>query len=160
MRKVLIALVAVVLSTLVAVAWMEIGTAEAHPNAEKRKNLRNRTPDEVVSDLRDALAAGDWDAVASNYAADAFLIDDQGVLIGPDEIVESFMSLDSLFEGAQPAVNEENVFQDTVRVLFELDGGWVVIPDGVDTFVIRRGLIRRQTRHAVIEFTGPPPEQD
>ena len=55
-------------------------------------------------------------------------------------------------------VTEDNVFNDTVRVLYEIDGGWVVVEDGVDTFEVRRGRIRRQTQHALIKFTGPPPD--
>ena len=155
MRTILSAVIAVVLSTVVAVVWMGIGTAEA-----KNNKLKHRTPDEVISALQDALAASDWDVVASQYAADAFMIDDQGILVGPAEIVESLMSWDCLLDDAQPQISQEDFFEDTVRVLYEIDAGWFVIPDGVDTFVIENGLIQRQVRHGLIEFTGPPPDSD
>lgn len=154
MRKILGAVV--VLSALAVVAWVGIRAAEA----KNESKLKDRTPSEVVDDLLAARAAGDWDAVASNFAEDAFVIDDQGVVIGPAEIVAAMRSFDCLFQGAQADVSAEDVFRDTVRLLYSVDGGWVVIPDAVDTYVIERGLIQQQTRHGIIEFTGPPPDTD
>jgi hypothetical protein len=112
-----------------------------------------------VQDLRAALAAEDWQAVACNYHETGSVIDDQGVLLGRAEIVSALMSLHDLFAGAQPVVNEEAQWRDTVRTLFTLDGGWIVIPDGVHTYRILGGRILLQTTHGVIEFTGPPPEE-
>lgn len=154
MRKILGA--ALVLGAIIAVAWVGIRTAEGKP----KPRLRDRTPAEVIDDLLAARAAGDWDAVASNFAEDAYVIDDQGVLVGSAEIVAAMQSFDCLFQGAQADVSELIDFRNTVRILYSIDGGWVVIPDGVDTYVIERGLIRQQTRHGLIEFTGPPPDTD
>jgi hypothetical protein len=120
--------------------------------------LASRWPHEVVADLRSAIAARNWDAVACNYHPHAYVIDDQGVMIGTTEIVAALMSLDDLADGTQAVVTEENVFGDLVRVLFTLDTGWWRIPDGTSTYVVRRGRIVQQTTHALIEFTGPPPE--
>jgi hypothetical protein len=120
---------------------------------------QDRSPHEVVVALRAALAAEDWAAVACHYHGNAFVIDDQGILVGRTEIASAYMSLHGLFGGAQPVVNDEIVHQDTVRTLFTLDGGWIVIPDGVHTYRILAGRIQLQTTHGLIEFTGPPPEQ-
>jgi hypothetical protein len=147
---------AVVLSVVVAVAWVGIRTADAR----NKPRPRDRTPSEVIDDLRAAVAAGDWDAVARNYAEDAYVIDDQGILVGPAEIAAAEQSFDNLFQGAQAEVSDQIVHQNTVRVLYSVDGGWIVIPDGADTYVIERGLIQQRTRHGRIEFTGPPPETD
>lgn len=116
-----------------------------------------RTPTQVVDDLRAAIAAADWAAVACNYHAEAFVIDDQGVLVGPGEIVAALMSLHDLSDGAVATVTENLPFRDTVRVLFTLDAGWFAIEDGVHTYVVRNGRIQRQTSHGLITFTGPPP---
>jgi hypothetical protein len=124
------------------------------------ESLLSRWPHEVVADLRTALAAEDWAAVACSYHPHAFVIDDQGVLIGTQEIVQSLMSLATLAGGAQPVVWEENSFRDLVRVLFTLDAGWWEIEDGASTYVVRRGRIVQQTTHGIIRFTGPPPEAD
>jgi len=122
--------------------------------------LLARTPNEVVVDLRTAVAAEDWDAVACSYHPNAFLIDDQGVLVGPQEIVAAAMALASLAGGAQPVVTEQLPFRDLVRELFTLDAGWWMIGDGTSTYVVRRGRIVQQTTHGLIEFTGPPPDAD
>jgi hypothetical protein len=147
MKRIIVALV---------VSTVSFGAALAE--AKCAKGLAKRTVDQVVADHLAALAAGDWEAVACNYAKDAFLIDDQGVVVGPEEIVAGYMSYASLFGGYHPDIQEDNYFEKTARVLYRLDGGWVVIPDAVDTYVVRRGRIAFQTRHGVIEFTGPPPE--
>jgi hypothetical protein len=88
------------------------------------------------------------------------VIDDQGVLVGSEEIVSAYMSLYELAGGALPVVTESLPFRDVVRVLYRLDAGWWRIEDGVDTYWIKRGRIERQTRHGLIEFTGPPPDAD
>lgn len=121
-------------------------------------DLLLRTPDVVVTDLRAALAAGDWTAFACNYHPDAFVIDDQGLLLGRTEIVAAAQSLVDLFDGALPVITQEDIFRGVVRTLFTLDGGWIVIPDGTHTYVIENGLVTRQTTHGIIEFTGPPPD--
>ena len=87
------------------------------------------------------------------------MIDDQGVLIGPAEIVAGLKSLDDLAGGVQPVVHEDNSFDDMVRILFTLDAGWWEIEDGVSTYVVRRGRIVQQTNHGLIRFTGPPPDE-
>jgi hypothetical protein len=142
-----------VLTGLVVGIWLA-GQAEAACSA----SLKERAIDQVVNDLYVARAAGDWEAVGCNYARDAFLVDDQGVLIGRDEIVASLMSWDQFFGGVQPDFSEVNYFENIARLIFSVDGGWIVVPDGTTTYVIRNGKIRRQTFHGVIEFTGPPPE--
>lgn len=120
--------------------------------------LLQRTPDVVVTDLRAARDAGDWTAFACNYHPDAFVIDDQGVLIGRAEIVSWAQSFVDIFDGVTPTITDEVVFEDVVRNLFTLDGGWIVIPDGVNTYVIENGMVTRHSWHGIIEFTGPPPD--
>jgi hypothetical protein len=95
--------------------------------------------------------------VACNYAVDAFVIDDQGVLTGHADIIGAEQSLASLFNGVAPTLMQQDIYQDTARVLDNLDGGWVIIPDRTTTHVIECGIITRQTVHGLIEFTGPPP---
>jgi hypothetical protein len=143
---------------IVVVTFTLVGLGAALAEAKCAKGLAKRTVDQVVADHFAALAAGDWEAAACNYAKDAYLIDDQGIMIGPEEIVESYMSYASFFGGYHPEILDDDYFEKTARILYRLDGGWVVIPDAVDTYVIKKGRIAVQTRHGLIEFTGPPPE--
>jgi len=142
------------IASLAAILGLTAGVAEA----KCPPGLGKRHPLQVVADLRAALAAQDWEAVACNYLRTAFLIDDQGFHIGPEEIVASYVSYHDLFGGAQPLITEEEAYERVVRTLYQLDGGWVVIEDGVDTYHIANGRIRFQTRHGLLTFTGPPPQ--
>lgn len=116
-----------------------------------------RSPTAVLFELRDAIGREDWDDVACHYRPDAFIIDDQGILVGHADIVAAAQSLNSLFSGVNPQIIQEDVFRDTARVLYSLDAGWVEIPDGVNSYVIEDGVITRQTAHGLIQFNGPPP---
>ena len=77
---------------------------------------------------------------------------------GRDEIVANIQASAVVACAATTMVTQQDVFRDLVRVLYWVDGGWFVVPDGVATYVIRNGKISRQTAHGLIEFTGPPPE--
>lgn len=141
------------ISALVVACFLAPGIAKAAcPDSD-----RYRTPGEVMDDLRTALAAQDWDDVACNYSSRAYVIDDQGILTGHLDIITAAQSLTALFSGVSPTVLQQDIFKDFVRVLYRLDAGWIVIPDGVSTYQIRSGKIRAQTSHGLIEFTGPPP---
>jgi hypothetical protein len=148
------------LRTAVAIATvlLALGLQAVAAEAKCPKGLQKRSTDQVLASHRAALAAADWEAVACNYAKKAFMITDQGVLVGPEEIVAWFVSLHDLFGTIAPQIAEEVFFREAVREVYRLDGGWVVIPDGVDTYRIRRGKIEWQGIHGIIEFTGPPPD--
>jgi hypothetical protein len=119
---------------------------------------QDRSPDEVVTDFYDAFAAEDAVAIGCNFHDDAHSIDDQGVLVGRDEIVAASLSLRDLMGDGTVTITEHLPFGDTVRTLFEIDAGWWVIEDGTATFLVEAGRIRRHTWHGLITFTGPPPE--
>jgi len=145
--------------TLLAVACLAAFAAlQTSAQAGCPPEYKERTPFQVVADLRAATGAQDWDLVACNYSRRAFVIDDQGILVGREDIVAAAQSLAMLFNGVSPTILQEDNYRDVVREIYRLDAGWVVIPDGVRTFHIRKGKIRRQTSHGLIEFTGPPPE--
>lgn len=120
-------------------------------------NLALRNTATVINDLGTAYSSQDWSAYACNYATDAFILDDQGILVGHTDIVAAAQSLSSLFSGVSPQQVRFDVFDDTARLLEDYDGGWVTIPDRVRTFVVECGLITRQSDHGVVVFTGPPP---
>ncbi|HVS66128.1 MAG TPA: hypothetical protein VMT85_21800 [Thermoanaerobaculia bacterium] len=121
-------------------------------------HTRLRTPEEVLADHRAALAAGDLDAVDCNYAADATVISDGGIDIGREAIKSSLAFFLRIFDGVQPMVVQEisisalNSQTHVVRLLFTIDTPCVIVPDGIDTYVIRNGQIHAQTSHAFPVF--------
>ena len=116
-----------------------------------------RSPSTVLFELRDALGREDWDDVACHYKPNAFILDDQGILVGHSDIISATQSLNSLFSGVNPQIIQETVFRNTARVLYSLDAGWVEIEDGVNSYIIDDGVITGQTAHGLITFNGPPP---
>ena len=116
-----------------------------------------RSPTAVLTDLRDAIGREDWDDVACQYRPDAYILADQGILVGHSDIVTAAQSLNALFNGVNRQVIQESVFRNTARELYSLDAGWVEIADGVNSYIIEDGVITGQTEHGLITFNGPPP---
>jgi hypothetical protein len=146
------------IEAVLAGATSEVAEQLAGPDGSCPPGYWDRTPTQVVQDLLAAYGAQNATLITCNYHPSAFAIDDQGVLVGHADIVAAYLSLSALFNGVSPQVLQLDEYLDTVRLLWRLDAGWVVIEDGVDTFVIQRGRIRKQTRHGLITFTGPPPD--
>ncbi len=139
-------------------ATSEVTEQLVAPDAACPPGYRDRTPLQVLQDWLAAYGAQNVPLFLCNYHPSAHVIEDQGILVGYDDISTSFTSLWNLFNGVPPTVLQLDVFHDTARLLTSLDAGWIEIEDGVDTFEIRRGRIRQQTRHGRISFNGPPPE--
>ncbi len=117
-----------------------------------------RTPEEVLQDLRAALASGDLDAAMCNYALDAKVISDGGIDETHEQIRATLQFNLDLYGGTQPQVVQElavPVFESemhVVRVLWTIDTACVSVPDGVDTYVIHEGGIHGQTSHGFPVF--------
>jgi hypothetical protein len=134
-------------------------TSESCPVA-----YEGRTPDKVLEDHRGALLAGNVELdVLCNYAPDAVVISDQGIDSGREAIRTALKGLATAFQGAVPVVKSQ-VIQPLsggghmVRVLFSMQTPCVDLPDGVDTYLIRRGRILAQTAHASPSFKCAPPQ--
>jgi hypothetical protein len=130
--------------------------------------LMKRSAAEVLASQRAALAAGDWETVRCNYAADAVVISDMGVTEGVDDIVMALQGFGMLFGGTVPVLDEEIVVSilndkaEMARILFSITTPCVDIPDGTDTYIVRKGKIVAQTAHGFPVFKcfpppGPPP---
>lgn len=128
------------------------------------RGSKQRTPEQVLADHRAALAAGNVELdVQCNYASDAVVISDQGVVEGREAIAAALTGLVAFFGGALPVVHEEVVVSilkpgtHMVRLLFSVDTPCVAVPDGIDTYVIRNGQIHAQTAHGFPVFKCAPP---
>src|ERR1700754_2815486 len=99
----------------------------------------------VVEDHVAALNAHDVEAVVKDYAEDAVLIVSGGVVHGHDEIRDAFTkTFDQLpnveFYGIVLAESGGVVLME-----WSMDSDVAVASDGVDTFIVRDGLIVSQT---------------
>ncbi len=139
-------------------ATREVAEQLEAPDAGCPVGYRDRDPVQVIQDWLTANSAQNLDLLLCNYHPTAHIIDDQGILTGHLDIATAASSFWSLFNGIPPTKKQLDVFEDTARLLWSLDAGWVEIEDGVDSFQIERGQIRTQTRHGLITFNGPPPD--
>lgn len=126
--------------------------------------LRHRTTQEVLVSQRAALASGDWATVRCNYANDAVVITDGGVISGVDQIVGALQGFAGLFGESVPLVDEEIVVSilndkaEMARIIFHIETPCVDIPDGTDTYIVKDGQIQAQTAHGFPVFKcGFPP---
>jgi hypothetical protein len=121
--------------------------------------LAQREPLQVVQEFYAALAARDWTAVRCNIDDDAVLISDNGVSNGAEAIVTEFQAIDGFFGGSFVQISQQiptsilGGNRSMVRILYTVDTGCGDIPDGVDTFVIKGGVIAALTTHGFILFS-------
>jgi ketosteroid isomerase-like protein len=104
-----------------------------------------RTPQEVFAHHGQALAAGDLDGIAADYADDSVVITSAGVARGKDDIRKVFVKLlDDLPNAAWDL--KTRIFDGDVLFLeWAADSAANRVDDGVDTFVFRNGMIWAQT---------------
>lgn len=104
-----------------------------------------RTPKEIIDHHAVALADGDVAGVVSDYAEDARFITPDGVVAGRTALTEAFAGVLEQFPGFTLSVVNLVVDGDMVLLEWTADAKAHDITDGVDTFVIRDGLIQVQT---------------
>ena len=103
------------------------------------------TPDEIVQHHLKALGDGDVDEIMADYAADSVLITAAGAVPGRDAIRGGFERLVTAMPDIVWTSTAQVSSGDTVLLEWTADAGSVAVEDGVDTFVVRDGLIQSQT---------------
>lgn len=93
-----------------------------------------------------AIAAKDLDRVMCTYARDAVVIMPGMVMHGRDEIRPVLGMMFSLFPDA-PVMTSVTTEGKVLMVTFHIEGPFLSVPDGSDTYVIEHGLIHYQTVH-------------
>ncbi len=132
--------------------------AAATPADGCPNDLHTRSAAEVLEDQRAALAAGDVDAAMCNYVEDAVVIHDGGIDYGVEEIEATLRLLATMFGGTVPRIYQEvrvsilGPHTEMARILFTVETPCVIVPDGTDTYIIRRGKIEAQTAHGFPVF--------
>ena len=111
----------------------------------------SRTPQEVFQHHAEVLIAGDIDGIVSDYADDAVFITPEGVRRGKDGVREGFVKLLGDVPSAEWNVPTQIFEGDILFIEWSADSDKTRVEDGVDTFVIRDGLIHVQTvRYTVL----------
>src|SRR2546425_12340740 len=106
--------------------------------------LSKRTPEEIFAHHAQALGAEDLEATALDYAEDAVLITQDGVMRGKTAIRGFFTAAFQALPKAQWGV--KTTYVDNILFLqWTADSARASVSDGVDTFIFKDGLIQDQT---------------
>ncbi|HZS75590.1 MAG TPA: nuclear transport factor 2 family protein [Ktedonobacteraceae bacterium] len=115
--------------------------------------LSKRTPQEVFRHHAQALGNEDLDATAMDYAEDAVVITQDGVIRGKSAIRDFFAAVFRAIPQAKWNVKETYV--DNILFLeWTADSMKGSVNDGVDTFIFKDGLIQYQTVRYTLEVKG------
>jgi ketosteroid isomerase-like protein len=109
------------------------------------KPISSRTPEEVYASHGAALMAEDLDALAANFAEDAVIITPAGVKHGKDGARENFTQLFADLPQAEWDMKTTLFGGEILFLEWSATSEGNSATHGVDTFVIRDGLIRAQT---------------
>jgi hypothetical protein len=115
--------------------------------------LHTLSPQEVWEFRYAAIAAGDLDLTMCTYARDAVVITPGNVAHGRDEIRQALSMMFQFFP-EPPVLTSVTIDGPVVMVTFHIEGPFLSIPDGSDTYVIHHGLIHYQTVHDTLVPTA------
>jgi hypothetical protein len=117
--------------------------------------LRHRTATEAIEEHVALLRAGNLEAALRDFADAAVVILPGQVASGIDEIRSGLSGFAQLFGGAVPEIDSLTSVDSVVLLTFHVIGSDLSIPNGSDTYIVKKGLIRYQTVHDVIVPTLP-----
>ena len=104
-----------------------------------------RTIQQVFDAHQKAFEAGDLERLMADYADDAILLTMDGAAVGKEGIQGFFENAFKSFPGLKVSFDKTAVEDDTFLLQWSGDSEVATIPQGVATFIIRDGLIQRQT---------------
>jgi hypothetical protein len=138
---------ALILSAL-GLAGLSTTAAQArHPARGCANGLKHRTPEQTVLDHITSIRAGDLDAAMCDFAADAAVILPGQVVTLPSDVRAALAGIGALLGDGLPEIRTLTAHEDTVLLTFSAHGTPCQIPDGSDTYVVRKGKIVIQTVH-------------
>jgi hypothetical protein len=112
------------------------------------KHLAHRSPEQVLQSHAAAFVSGDPALVACDYADDAVFILPGSVASGRDQIQATFAYFFGIAGGRiSLSLKSMTVGGNVVLLEYGVDSNHLVVSNGVDTFVIRHGLIVAQTAY-------------
>ena len=113
-----------------------------------------RTPEEVFQHHAQALGAGDLDEIVADYSDDAVFITPAGVRHGKDGIRAAFTQLLADVPNAVWELKTQIYEGDVLFLEWAADAEKTHVEDGIDTFIVRDGLIRPQTVRYSLHHKG------
>lgn len=141
----LLGLGSIAISALVLV--IAPGSADARGGRDCHRGLKHRTPQQTILDHVALIQEGRLDEAMCNFAPDAAIILPGQVVTGLDNIRAGLEGIGGLLGGAAPEIRTLTTHGSTVLLTFSAFGTPCTIPDGSDTYIVRKGQIVAQTVH-------------
>lgn len=113
---------------------------------------RSRSPRRLWDEHWAAIEAGDLERAVSNYAVDARVIMPGRGFVGREEIIQGLTDFHRLFDGT-PTPRTLDFAREVILFTWSFTGAGLIVEHGVDTYVVRDGLIHDQTVYAPIVTT-------
>jgi ketosteroid isomerase-like protein len=113
-----------------------------------------RTPQEVMAHHSQALGAADLNELVADFTDDAVVITPAGAKRGRDGVREAFAQLIGDLPNAAFTAKSQVFGNDVILVAWTADAAGSRADDGVDTFVLRDGMIRVQTVYYTLQRKG------
>jgi ketosteroid isomerase-like protein len=142
------------LVTMGALSLAIFGVSTLAPSAAHAGNqricspdLKQRSAEQTIVEHIALLQAGRIDEAMCDYAEDATVILPNQVVTGLANIRGGLDGIGSLLGGAIPQVQTLTTSGDVVLLTFSAFGTPCTIPDGSDTYIVRKGKIVTQTVH-------------
>jgi hypothetical protein len=102
--------------------------------------------EKVLKHHLDSFAAGDLEAILSDYTEESFMITPDGTSKGIDELREFFAGLlQGLPPGSRFVVQKQTIEGEYAYIVWSAGSAKMMIPFGTDTFRIVKGKIVAQT---------------
>lgn len=146
------------IAALVSVLCMGSAPAREAGAAGRRgcpAGLQQRTATEAIEEHVALLRAGNLEGALCDFADDAVVILPGQVASGIDEIRAGLSGFAQLFGDAVPEIDSLTSVDSVVLLTFRVIGAELSIPNGSDTYIVKKGLIRYQTVHDLIVPTLP-----
>jgi ketosteroid isomerase-like protein len=113
-----------------------------------------RTSQQVFDAHQRAFESGDLDMLMADYADDAIMVTLDGTAIGKQAIRGLYESWFTTFPNLTISFEKTAVEDDFVLLQYSGDSDVATVPHGAATFLIREGLIQRQTEWFVLAPKG------
>ncbi len=111
------------------------------------KDLKHRTAEQAIREHLALLQAGNLEQAMCDYDEEATVILPTQLITGLDNIQAGLSGVGALLGSAVPQIQTLIATEDAVMITFTAFGTPCTLPDGSDTYIVRKGLIVEQTVH-------------
>jgi ketosteroid isomerase-like protein len=111
------------------------------------QGLQKRTAKQTIEEHLALVKAGSLDVAMCDYAEDAVVLLPGQTFVGHEAIQGGLSSFGTLLGGVAPQITSVTATNDVVLVTFTAMGSPCTIPDGADTYIVKKGKIVAQTVH-------------